>query len=130
MGSPINCQTYKNIIQLIHTVDLGEQLIDDSVVDARVSSDGTAGLANGVYFVKDDDVQTGVGAHSFFLLLRVGKETSDVGFRFADVLVQDLGTVDNLRLSGVQHFSDLTSHQSLAGSGWSEQQDTLIKLES
>jgi hypothetical protein len=43
---------------LVDPVDLGQQLIDDCVVDPWVTGNGSPGLADGVDLVEDDDVET------------------------------------------------------------------------
>lgn len=51
----------QNIVQLLHAVYLGQQLIDHSIVDTRVAPTGAASFANGVDLVEDDDVKAAVG---------------------------------------------------------------------
>lgn len=50
----------ENVVELLDTVDLGQQLVDHSVVNPRVTSCRPSGFADGVYLVEDDDVETTV----------------------------------------------------------------------
>ena len=55
---PIGHSDHKNIIELVHSVNLGEKLVDNSVVDPRtLATAGASRLADRVDLVKDDDVQ-------------------------------------------------------------------------
>ena len=66
--------------------------------------------------------------HPLLFILSVGEQLPDVGLRLSDVLVEDLGTVDDLRLSGFEHFANLSSHQGFTAAWGSEQQDPLHVL--
>lgn len=66
--------------------------------------------------------------HPLLLLLCIRKQLPDVGLRLSDVLVENLGAVDNLWLLGVQHRADLSRHQGLTAAGGSVQQDSLHML--
>jgi len=59
---------------------------------------GCARLADGVDLVEDDDVQIALVAALPVLGLRVGEEQAYVLLALAHVLVEHLGTVDDLRL--------------------------------
>jgi len=83
-------ETYENIVKLIDSVNLGQQLVDDGVVDSRVSGDGASSLTDGVDLVEDDDVKAGVRPHPFLLLLGVSEQPSNVGLGFTNVFVKDL----------------------------------------
>lgn len=50
------------------------------------------------------------------LLLSIGKKLSNVLLGGADILVQDLRTVNNLWLSRIEHFTNLPCNQSFSGS--------------
>ena len=52
----------QDVVELLHAVDLGQQLVDHRVVDARAARHAAALLADGVDLVEDDDVQAAVGA--------------------------------------------------------------------
>lgn len=80
-------------------------------------------LADGIDFVENDDVQSGMRTEALLLFLGVGKELADIGLRLANILVQDGGSIDNLGFASVQHFADLPRHQGLAGAGWAVQQN-------
>lgn len=63
--------------------------------------------------------------HPLLLLLCISEQFADVGLRLAHVFVQDLGSIDDLWLPGVQHLSDLPGHQCLTTAWGAEQQDAL-----
>lgn len=48
------------------------------------------------------------------LLLGVRKKFTNVLLALPDKLIQDLGSVDDLWFFGIEHFPDLSSHQSLS----------------
>lgn len=58
------------------------------------------------------------------LFLGVGKQFSDVLLTRANVLIQDFGTVYNLRFASVEHLADLSSHQRFTGPGRPIEQET------
>jgi hypothetical protein len=60
-----------------------------------------------------------------YLFLSVGEQFADILLRGADILVQNLRTVHNLRLASVQHFTDLSGHKRLSGTRWTKEEDTL-----
>ena len=49
--------------------------------------------------------------HPLLFLLCVSEEFPDIGLGLSHVLVQDLGTVDDLRLSGIQHLANLSEEE-------------------
>jgi hypothetical protein len=51
------------------------------------------------------------------LLLRIGKQLSNILFTLPDKLVQNFGTVDNLWLGRVEHLADLPGHEGLSRTG-------------
>ena len=51
------------------------------------------------------------------LLLSVGEQLADVLLALADKLIQNLRSVDNLGLAGVEHLANLPRHERLAGAG-------------
>ena len=52
----------QDVVELLHAVDLGQQLVDHRVVDPCAARHAAALLADGVDLVEDDDVQAAVGA--------------------------------------------------------------------
>ncbi|KAK6302017.1 hypothetical protein J4Q44_G00280700 [Coregonus suidteri] len=52
----------KHIVELLHSVYLGQQLVDHCVMNARAACHAATLLTDGVNLVKDDDVQPTVGA--------------------------------------------------------------------
>jgi hypothetical protein len=62
--------------------------------------------------------------YSFFLFFGLGKKSPNISLRFTDVFIQDLWTVYNLGLTGVQHFSNLARYQSFSGSGRAVKKNT------
>ena len=53
-------------------------------------------------------------SNPFLLFLSLGEQLSNISLGLTDIFVQNLRTVHNLRLSSVQHFTDLPSHESLS----------------
>ena len=70
-SSPVGHANEQDVIEGIHAIDLGEQLIDDGVVHAAAAGHAAALLADGVDLVKDDDVQLGAVALLRLLCLRI-----------------------------------------------------------
>lgn len=62
------------------------------------------------------------------LLLSLGEQFADVGLGLANVLVEDLGAVDNLWFAGVEHLANLPGHQCFAAARRPEEQDALHVL--
>jgi len=52
----MKCTNDKDVVELVDSIDLGEQLVDNCVMDSRTASDGASRLTDGVYLIKDDDV--------------------------------------------------------------------------
>lgn len=50
----------EDIVELLHSVDLRQQLVNHSVVHTCAAGACTTLLTDGVQFIKDDDVQTAV----------------------------------------------------------------------
>ena len=46
----------QNIVQLFHTVNLGQQLIDDRVMNAGIAWGWATTLTDGIDFVEDDNM--------------------------------------------------------------------------
>ena len=126
---PVGHPDNEDVVELVHSVNLAEKLVDHSVVDPRAVAPGRAtSFADGVDFIKDDDVKARVRPKALLFLLGVFKQTPNVGLGLTDVFVKDLGSVDNLWLPGVEHLADLTSHQSLSCTRRSKQKDSLDVL--
>mmetsp|Transcript_19563 Transcript_19563/g.54703 ORF Transcript_19563/g.54703 Transcript_19563/m.54703 type:complete len:225 (+) Transcript_19563:795-1469(+) len=88
----------QNVVQRVHTIDLRKELVHDAVVHACAVGLGASGLADGVDLVENDDVKLRVFALLFVFLLGICEEIPDVLLGLADILVQDLGSIDNLGL--------------------------------
>mmetsp|Transcript_23016 Transcript_23016/g.66982 ORF Transcript_23016/g.66982 Transcript_23016/m.66982 type:complete len:282 (+) Transcript_23016:1071-1916(+) len=97
----------QDVVQRLHAVDLGQQLVHNRIVDTSIVARCTAGLANGVELVKNNDVEHGVLLLSLLLPLCFFKQLSDLLLRATNELVENLWPVDNLRLAGVQDLADL-----------------------
>ena len=68
-SSPVGHANEQDVVEGIHAVNLGQQLVDDGVVHAAAAGHAAALLADGVDLVKDDDVQ--LGAVALLSLLRL-----------------------------------------------------------
>lgn len=55
--TPVGHANQQDVVEGVHAVDLGQQLVDDGVVRARAVAHAAALPADGVDLVKDDDVQ-------------------------------------------------------------------------
>lgn len=51
----------QDVIKLLHTIYLRQQLVDHSVMDAGAACHAASLLTYGIYFIKDDNVQPTVG---------------------------------------------------------------------
>lgn len=52
----------QDVVELLHAVQLGQQLVDHSVVDPRAARHASTLFTNGVDLIEDDDVEAAVGA--------------------------------------------------------------------
>jgi len=57
ISAPVGHSNQQDVVQSIHTINLGQQLVDNGVMSASTVPDTAALPANGIYFIKDDDVQ-------------------------------------------------------------------------
>lgn len=62
----------QDVVELLHAVDLGQQLVDHGVVDSRAARHAATLFADGVNLIKYDDVEAAVGTE---LLSRKTRET-------------------------------------------------------
>ena len=53
---PVGHANDKDIVQGVHPIYLGQQLVHHSVIHARAAGDAASLFADGIDFVKDDDV--------------------------------------------------------------------------
>src|SRR5271170_2502911 len=58
------------------------------------------------------------------LFLRICKEFADIFFALTNKFIEDLRPIDNFWFFGIEHFSNLSCHQSLASPRWPIQQDS------
>lgn len=63
----------QDVVELLHAVDLWQQLVDHRVVHARAAGARASLLADGVQLVKDDDVEAAVCSQ----LGRIGVENEN-----------------------------------------------------
>ena len=59
------CTYDQDVVELLHSVDLGQQLVDHGVVDSRAARHASTLLTDRVDLIKYDDVKTAVGAKLF-----------------------------------------------------------------
>lgn len=52
----------QDVVKLLHAVNLGQKLVDNSVVHACAAGTCSSLLADGVQLIKDDDVKAAVSA--------------------------------------------------------------------
>ena len=55
--APVGHSNEQDIVERVHAVNLGEQLIDDGVMHAGATLHAASLLADGIDLVKDDDMQ-------------------------------------------------------------------------
>lgn len=63
------CTYDQDVVELLHAVDLGQQLVDHRVVDAGAAGHAATLFTDGVDLIKYDDVEAAVGTELF------GRET-------------------------------------------------------
>mmetsp|Transcript_19565 Transcript_19565/g.45734 ORF Transcript_19565/g.45734 Transcript_19565/m.45734 type:complete len:266 (+) Transcript_19565:1063-1860(+) len=119
----------QNVVERFNTVDFGQELIDYTVVRACAVPTRPTSLADRIQLVKDDHVQLTVIAAFLVLGLRFFEKVAHVFLTLPHVLVEDLGTVDNLRLFSHKHLSNLPRDQGLAAPWRTIQQHALDVLE-
>jgi hypothetical protein len=90
----------EDVVELIHTVQFRQQLVDHAISNASsAASAATSLLADRVQLVEDNDVKTTLVPFLFVLLLRISEELSDIFFRLSDIFVQDFWAVDHFGFS-------------------------------
>lgn len=52
----------QDVVELLHAVDLGQQLVDHGVVHARAAGARASLLADGIQLIEDDDMEAAVGS--------------------------------------------------------------------
>lgn len=52
----------QDVVKLLHTVNLRQQLVDHGVVHARAAGARASLLADGIQLIKDDDMEATVGS--------------------------------------------------------------------
>lgn len=52
----------QDVVELLDAVDLGQELVDDGVVDAAAARHAASLFANGIDLIEDDDVKPTVGS--------------------------------------------------------------------
>lgn len=52
----------QDVVKLLHTVNLRQELVDHSVVHARAAGARASLLADGIQLIKDDDMEATVGS--------------------------------------------------------------------
>lgn len=56
------CTNDQDVVELLHAVQLGQQLVDHSVMDPRAARHASTLFTNGIDLIKYDDVEAAVGA--------------------------------------------------------------------
>ena len=83
---PVGHADDQDIVELVHSVYLGQELVDHSVVHAAaVAGLRAPRLADGVDLVEDDDVEAGVGAQPPLFLLGLFEQPPDVGLTLSNI---------------------------------------------
>lgn len=52
----------QDVVELLDAVNLGQELVDDGVVDAGAARHAASLFANGIDFIKDDDMKPTIGS--------------------------------------------------------------------
>lgn len=125
-----------DVLQALHTVDLGEQLGDDGVLHVRADT-GTTGAEEGFHLVEEDDD----GGTLARLLPGTLEDEADVPLGLTDVLVEELGALDIEEVAlprGLtgdlgdllgQRVGDGLGDERLAAAGRAVEQDALRRTE-
>merc|ERR1719318_334400 len=101
---PVGHAYHQDVVQLVHPVYLGQQLVDHGVIDPSVPSHGASLLTDSINLIKYDDMQARVHTNIF---------------------VKNLGTINNLRLPCIQHLPYLPGHECLASTRGAVEQNPL-----
>jgi hypothetical protein len=72
---------------------------------------------NGIQLIENDDMKTTLVSLFLVLLFRIGEELANVFFGSSHELAQNLGSVDDLWFSSIEHFADLSCDESFSRSG-------------
>jgi hypothetical protein len=116
--------------------DLRQELVHDTVTNIAGSVGRPTLLEDGIELIEYDDVQS-TFISSFFvlvvfrsvffikqeneinsnLLLCIAKQLSYIFLRLANILVQNLWTVDDFRLAGIEHLANLPGNESFSRPG-------------
>lgn len=52
----------QDVVELLHTIDLGQQLVDDGVMDTGAACHAASLLANGINLIENDDVKSTISS--------------------------------------------------------------------
>ena len=80
----------QDVVELLHPVDLGQQLVDHGVVHARAAGHAAALLADRVDLVEYDDVKTAVGTELFTRDRRRGRLMCELRIVLSAVILNHL----------------------------------------
>lgn len=64
----------QDVVKLLNTVNLRQELVDHSVVHACAAAAGASLLADGIKLIKDDDMEAAVGSQLEQIELKKKKE--------------------------------------------------------
>ena len=85
---PICHPNQQYIIELIHSIQLTQQLINHTIPHARPPRTPTPPLlTNSIQLIKNNNMQTGIVAFLFVLLFCVGEEFADVLLALSHILI-------------------------------------------
>jgi hypothetical protein len=70
-AAPVGHADEEDVVERVHAVNLGEELVDNGVMDAAAAGDAAALLADGVYLIEYDDMQVRGLAPGSLLILRI-----------------------------------------------------------
>ena len=119
----------QDVVELVNTVEFGQQLVDNTVAHTSTTACSAASLlAYSVQFVEDDDMKPTLIALLFVLLLGICEELSNILFRLTNIFVQYFRAIDDLWFPGIKHLANLSSDQGLTGTRRTIQKDTLDVL--
>jgi hypothetical protein len=119
-----------DVVERLHSVDVGEQLVDHLVAHLRPHPAVRSPLlADRVDLVEHDDVQRTLVPHLPLVRTRLREQLADVLLGLSHELAEYLWTVDDLQVLHVEGAGQLSGDQRLTSAGRTVQQDPLHVLD-
>jgi hypothetical protein len=121
---PVGHPDDQYVVEAVDAVDLREQLVHDSLLHARPRLHGAPLPADCIDLIEYDNVQRGLVALGFHVILRLLKELADVLLGFTLVLGENLWAIDYFGLVAIKGVCYLTGYKGFASAWRSVQKHT------